>query len=169
MFPAVDGDTNIILRAFYIEKRSTRINKMVLGVLQLLAIGFITMGTIGSSGVSSTSPHPIPVLSRIGYVGLLGLVIFTLFLSGVVLHRLERREGFQNEHNVHWMVHAVLMSLPFIFVRITYGVASVFEPASYQDPEAGSFPIIFLLIFMSELLATICLTFGGLRTRIAKA
>jgi hypothetical protein len=127
------------------------------------------MGTIGQSGVSSTSPHPIPVLSRIGYVGLLGEAIFTLVAAMIILHRLERREGIMNEHNVHWLVYAVLMSLPFIFIRIEYGVAHVFEPASYQDPETGSFPSVFLLIFLPELLATIALTFGGLRTRNAKA
>lgn len=62
------------------------------------------------------------------------------------------------------LLYAVLLSLPFIGIRMMYSVISILAPSKSLNPTSGSVGIRVGLSFIPELIAMLALVYAGLAT-----
>jgi hypothetical protein len=63
------------------------------------------------------------------------------------------------------LLAGAVLALPFTATRAVYSVVYSFDPSPSVNPITGVFAVKLVLIFLVQLLATLCLVVGGAMTR----
>jgi hypothetical protein len=156
-------------------------NTARLWVLKVFLHAPIVAGTaLAAVGAASFTRPPSPSnnysddlhLLEAGYVLLL-LVLVALFVFGLVtMVRLVRSRGGggvgKPGRGPLLLVQLTLLALCFVAARVIYGFVYAFGHDPKLSPISGVFVVKFVLIFLVQLLAVICLITGGLIFRPVK-
>lgn len=82
-----------------------------------------------------------------------------------VFRRLKAVSSECLSRNAMRLVYTAVLSLPFTTIRAIYSVVYSFDTSPSVNPITGVFAVKFILIFLVQLLATLCLVVGGVMTR----
>jgi hypothetical protein len=109
-------------------------------------------------------------LLEAGYVLLL-LALLSLFAFAIYAALRLKREGFAGRPGAGPLLLArvTLLALCFVAARVIYGFVYAFGHDPKLSSISGIFVVKFVLIFLVQLLAMLCLVVGGLMFKVGKA
>jgi membrane-associated HD superfamily phosphohydrolase len=102
-------------------------------------------------------------LQKCGYVVLLLAVLLLVAYSTMLLVRL-RSQRTQRKSSGTMLLYFTLAALVFGVIRVAYGLASAVSGSPELSPVTGTFAVKFVLIFLVQLIATVLLVIGGLKS-----
>jgi heme/copper-type cytochrome/quinol oxidase subunit 2 len=162
---------NGINRSFYAPSINRKINFIIhLLIHQAIVVG-IVLAAIGGSNLakpasSSNNLSTAATLVKVGYIVLLLVLVKLAIYAIFVRQRLSRpTEAQNNKTSVLPLVYWTLLAMVFVAVRVIYGLVFAFDRSPKLSPYSGGFAIKFILIFLVQLLAALCLVVGGLVTK----
>jgi hypothetical protein len=79
--------------------------------------------------------------------------------------RLRAVPSVRLSRNAMRLLYSAVFSLPFITIRAIYSVVYSFDTSPSVNPITGVFAVKLVLIFLVQLLATLCIVVGGVMTR----
>ena len=161
-------------RSHYASSINRKLNiAMHLLVHQAIVVGII-LAAIGGSNLakpasSSNSLSTAATLVKVGYI-ILFLVVVKLAINALFVQKhLSRSTENQNMRTgILPLVYWTLIAIVFVAVRVIYGLVFAFDRSPKLSPYSGSFAVKFVLIFLVQLIAALCLVVGGLVTKNIK-
>jgi cytochrome bd-type quinol oxidase subunit 2 len=146
--------------------------------VHMLTVSGIALAAAGGSNLanapsSNDISHDIRQ-QETGYVLLLVVLVILVLYAAHTLRRASAHTSNantstnKNSSALHF-THAVCLALVFVAIRVLYSVAYAFSRSSNLNPVTGTFAVKFILIFLAQLIAALCLLVGGILDRdIAK-
>jgi len=148
-------------------------------MIKLLLHMLIVAGTaLAAVGAASFTRPPGPSnnyaddlhLLEAGYVLLL-FVLLSLFAFAIYTALRLARDSFADRPGPGplLLAHVTLLALCFVAARVIYGFVYAFGHYPKLSPINGIFVVKFVLIFLVQLLAVLCLVVGGLMFKVGKS
>jgi hypothetical protein len=132
-------------------------------------VGIVMAAIGGSKLASATSSKDVSTdydLQRAGYILLLVVVILLTVYAMFTIMRLRRQSYTQGAvRDALILTYCALAAIIFVYVRLIYSIIYAFDRSPRLSPLTATFAVRFVLIFLTQLLAALCLVTGGIITR----
>lgn len=94
------------------------------------------------------------------------MVILLAVYAFHTLHRLRNNPDVRGHiRDALYLTYFALIAIVFALVRVIYSVVYAFNRSPSLSPLTATFAVRFLLIFLVQLLAALCLVVGGVISR----
>jgi len=140
--------------------------------LHLLVVAGVVMGAIGSANLytattqksRNTYQHLQEAGSIILLVALIAITLYALKTRFTIGRQTSGTSKHQKHSKITPLVDAAILALPFLYVRVFYGIVYAFTHSRKLNPITGSFVIQVVLITVVQTIAALILLVGGLLT-----
>lgn len=140
---------------------ANKFSALMLRIPQLLVTIGLILGIVAAT--SASSPEQIANESTLK----IAEILFTIALILIIFLTLRTLAIYRSNQckEVRWLILAVVLSIPFIIVKIIYALVSTFAKLSAFNLTTGNVTIMLVMVVIEEFVVVALYTIAGIKTQ----